>query len=509
MYIAPTKALCSEKHSDWKRKFNGLGIEVSLVTGDSDVGDITKMGDGNIFITTPEKWDSLTRKWKDNIGFMNCVELVLIDEIHFLGEGKRGSTLEAVVSRMKTVRSHFESEDHRLRFIGASATVSNVIDIAHWLGTATQPAECLQFGDEYRPVRLVSHVDTLGGSYSRVNPWMHDTKLNTMLSSTMHKYNPQLKPTLIFCPTRKSCQVAVQTLKENGGFIIDSNHARKLATVAGTMQDKQLAAGVQKGVGFHHAGLCIQDRKSLEKLFQDGQLPVITCTSTLAVGVNLPAYGPFGELYRKFIATILLIKVDITHQRVSSVPKMVDVVSGENPDELNSNNVRYLVVIKGTSVYRSQGMQEMGMAEVVQMCGRAGRPGFEVEGVAVTLTRQETMGKHSDLSLGQLPIESSMHLELAEHLNAEVALGTVQDIPTALVWLKETFFYVRAKQNPQHYGVSGSADLDQTLQKLALDAIAQLTKISAVSYNDEDMSVVSTLLGKQMVKWYMRYAIYI
>ena len=260
-------------------------------------------------------------------------------------------------------------------------------------------------------------------------------------------------PTLTFCPTRKSCQVAVQTLKENGGFIVDSDHARKLATVAGTMQDEQLAAGVKKGVGFHHAGLCIQDRTSLEKLFQDGQLPVMACTSTLAAGVNLPAY---------------------------------------------------LVMMKGTSVYRSQGMQEMGMAEAVQMCGRAGRPGFEVEGVAVTLTRQETMGKHSDLSLGQLPIESSMHLELAEHLNAEVALGTVQDIPTALVWLKETFFYVRAKQNPQHYGVSVSADLDQTLQTLALDAIAQLTNASAVSCNDEDMSAVSTLLGKQMAEWYMR-----
>jgi hypothetical protein len=70
--------------------------------------------------------------------------------------------------------------------------------------------------------------------------------------------------------------------------------------------------------------------------------------------------------------------------------------------------------------------------------------------------------------------------------------GTIQDIPTALCWLKETFFYLRAQQNPQHYGVSGCVDLDQTLQDLAMKAIAQLSKIKAVTYNHEDMSVVST-----------------
>ena len=98
------------------------------------------------------------------------LEQVMIDEIHFLAEGTRGSTLEAVVSRMKTVRSHFQSKDHRLRFLGASATISNVGDIARWLGTAEKSADCLEFGEEYRPVRLNTHVETLRGC-GKINPW--------------------------------------------------------------------------------------------------------------------------------------------------------------------------------------------------------------------------------------------------------------------------------------------------------------------------------------------------
>ena len=161
----------------------------------------------------------------------------MIDEIHFLAEGTRGSTLEAVVSRMKTVRSHFQSKDHRLRFLGASATISNVSDIARWLGTAEKSADCLEFGEEYRPVRLTTHVETLRGW--RGNQWQHDTKLNEMLTDVMMQYNHQLKPTLIFCGTRKSCQLAIKSLCNEGDkFIRDTEQRRKLATAAGSIQDK-------------------------------------------------------------------------------------------------------------------------------------------------------------------------------------------------------------------------------------------------------------------------------
>lgn len=56
-----------------------------------------------IIITTPEKWDMLTRRWKDHRSLVEVIKLFLIDEVHILNDETRGPVLEAVVSRMKTI----------------------------------------------------------------------------------------------------------------------------------------------------------------------------------------------------------------------------------------------------------------------------------------------------------------------------------------------------------------------------------------------------------------------
>ncbi len=56
------------------------------------------------------------------------------------------------------------------------------------------------------------------------------------------------------------------------------------------------------------------------------------------------------------------------------------------------------------------------------------------------------------------PVESCLLATLPEHLNAEVVLGTVQDIPAAVSWVKSTFLFARVYRNPQHYGCAGVHD---------------------------------------------------
>lgn len=76
------------------------------------------------------------------------------------------------------------------------------------------------------------------------------------------------------------------------------------------------------GVAFHHAGLDSSDRRIVEKGFLDGQIHVICCTSTLAVGINLPCH---------------------------------------------------LVIIKNTVSFQDEGLKEYADLEITQMLGRAGR----------------------------------------------------------------------------------------------------------------------------------------
>ncbi|MFL5587016.1 MAG: DEAD/DEAH box helicase, partial [Ktedonobacteraceae bacterium] len=64
----------------------------------------------------------------DHVKLMQLVKLFLLDEVHVLKDS-RGATLEAVVSRMKSIGSN-------VRFVALSATVPNSEDIATWLGTS-------------------------------------------------------------------------------------------------------------------------------------------------------------------------------------------------------------------------------------------------------------------------------------------------------------------------------------------------------------------------------------
>lgn len=154
VYQAPTKSLCAERFRDWNRKFSTLGLQCAELTGDTDHTQLRSVQNSQIIITTPEKWDSMTRKWKDHIRLMQLVKLFLIDEVHILKES-RGATLEVVVSRMKNIGSN-------VRFVALSATVPNSEDIATWLGkdatTQHLPAHREHFGEDFRPVKLQKFV---------------------------------------------------------------------------------------------------------------------------------------------------------------------------------------------------------------------------------------------------------------------------------------------------------------------------------------------------------------
>lgn len=154
VYMAPTKSLCSERCRDWQAKFTSMDLQCAELTGDTDQAQLRNVQNANIIITTPEKWDSMTRKWKDHSKLVQLVKLFLIDEVHILRD-TRGATLEAVVSRMKSVGSN-------VRFIALSATVPNSDDIAAWIGKDSVaqhlPAVRERFGEEFRPVKLQKFV---------------------------------------------------------------------------------------------------------------------------------------------------------------------------------------------------------------------------------------------------------------------------------------------------------------------------------------------------------------
>jgi ATP-dependent DNA helicase HFM1/MER3 len=446
VYQAPTKSLCSERVRDWERKFSHLNLPCAELTGDTDNSEMRKVGNAAIIVTTPEKWDSITRKWKDHVKLLQLVKLVLIDEVHILKD-PRGATLEAVVSRMKSICTN-------VRFVALSATVPNSEDIAMWLGrdhtNGHLPAHRETFGEEFRPVKLQKHVY---GFSANINDFAFDSFLDTKLPGLIAKHTIR-KPVMVFCVTRKICESTAAKLAEWWSSLRVTERPWPIPPQKVTVGSPELRELVGCGVAFHHAGLDAQDRIAVETGFLRDGLSVICCTSTLAVGVNLPCH---------------------------------------------------LVVIKNTVCYKDDGLSEYSDLEVMQILGRAGRPQFDDSATAIIMTRSEKVDRYKLMISGQDILESTLHLNLIEHLNSEIGLGTVNDVYSAKRWLAGTFLSVRMRQNPTYYKFScdtGSRDADERLEGVCERDIELLKNNKLIT---EDQRFTCTEYGQAMSKYMVQF----
>jgi ATP-dependent DNA helicase HFM1/MER3 len=125
------------------------------------------------------------------------------------------------------------------------------------------------------------------------------------------------------------------------------------------------------------------------------------------------------------------------------------------------------------------------------------------EGVAIIMCESELKQKYEALSHGRTLLESSLHLNLSEHINSEIGLGTICNIPSAKQWLTSSFLYQRIQQNPKHYGIGRNEN--QTWQarvgEMVTDSIEKLKENHLVSIADDGSDAVkSTEYGDIMSK---------
>lgn len=439
LYISPTKALCLEREKDWCSKFSSYGLTVGALTSDTSYLETDKVKKANIIITTPEKWDLVTRKWADYSKLFKLIKLLLVDEIHILRDN-RGSTLEVVITRMKKIC-------RPLRIIALSATVPNIQDVSGWIklnSDSGQNAVTLVFGDEYRPVKLEKLVF---GYRQTMNDFVFDSFLNNKLVEIIREHSNN-KPVLIFCPTRNSTISTAKYLSKN--LRVD-NRSQSPATI----KEKELKELSMLGFSYHHAGLSLPDRLSVEKNFINGNTKVLCSTSTLAVGVNLPAY---------------------------------------------------LVVIKGTKTWTGAAFEEYSELDILQMMGRAGRPQFETQGKAVLMTDSDKHHQYEKLVKGTEKLESRLHLNLSENMVPEVFLKTVNSVEGALEWLKLTFFYTRFKNNPTAYDeipYLANGGMDARLLRFVESKLRELTDFKLIEIKNGEYQC--TQFGNAMTKHYILF----
>ncbi len=384
LYIVPLRALASEKFEELKQ-FEGLGLRVTVATGDLDEKD-PKLGSADIIVCTSEKADSLLRHrtpWVDKIG---CI---VADEMHLIHDPGRGPTLEVLLSRFRALLPEAQ-------IVGLSATIRNADELAQWLD-----AELIL--SEWRP------VDLRVGTYLPDNLSFlgHEPRqlqgAGDPVASLVEDAIDQGGQCLVFVSTRRSAEAQAVKL---GGVVRDHLSQAELETLEQAVQEllggedpsptaQKLAKLCKAGVAYHTAGLDAKQRKFVESNFRAGRLKVLCATPTLAAGVNTPARRVIIRDMRRFEA--------------------------------------------------GQGNVPLPVMEVKQMMGRAGRPRYDPYGEAVLLAKDPDMKdilEEEYLRGEPEPVSSKLAADAALRIHslASIAGGYCDSEETLNAFLQHTFW---------------------------------------------------------------------
>ncbi|KAF3629041.1 U5 small nuclear ribonucleoprotein kDa helicase [Capsicum annuum] len=298
---------------------------------------VAEIEETQIIVTTPEKWDIITRKSGDRT-CTQLVKLLIIDEIHLLHDN-RGPVLESIIAR--TIRQIETTKEH-IRLVGLSATLPNFEDVAEFLRVDLNKG-LFHFDNSYRPVPLAQQY----------------------IGITVEK------PLQRFQLMNDVCNEKVISGAGKQQVLIFVHSRKETSRTARAIRDTALANDT---------------------------------LATLAWGVNLPAHT---------------------------------------------------VIIKGTQIYNPEkgAWTELSPLDIMQMLGRAGRPQYDTYGEGIVITGHSELKYYLSLMNQQLPIESQFISKLPDQLNAEIALGTVQNAKEACKWILYTYLYVRMVRNPSLYGL--------------------------------------------------------
>ena len=371
-------------------KFSDLGIRTVSATGDPDRDE--DIGNADIVIATSEKADSLIRHGNR---WLDGLGLLIADEVHMIHDPGRGPTLEAAMTKLML-------RNPRLQVIALSATVSNAEDLARWLD-----ADLVK--SDWRPTKLREGVyfngEIVFDDASSVQVPPEKDEMWGLIKQTVQEGGQAM----VFVNSRRSAEslaskYAKRMLALTGSSITKAERTVLEGGAETTAVGTKLAECVSCGIAFHHAGLAYGQRRAVEDGFRGRRIKCIVATPTLAAGINLPARR---------------------------------------------------VIVRDTSRFEANaGSVPIPVMEIKQMCGRAGRPGYDPWGEAVLIAKsyedyEHLMDDYVCHDTERITSKLGNEAALRSHILGLIATGDAGSEDSIKTFLESTFF----GSTSQMYGV--------------------------------------------------------
>jgi helicase len=296
--LTPLKAIAFEKYNEFRRRYRKLKLRILIVSADfPENKERFRKGEYDLAIVVYEMFNALT---VTSLAPLESIGVVVFDEFQMVATADRGLSIESILVKVR----YFSDSIQLVALIGG---LTDCRLFEHWLRIPLLNAT-------NRPVEL--HRGTLFDrrfSYCRYNdcsegieyfaPESDDDNgieyeydgLPDELRNALKYLTANAEQALVFVASRKySCQLA-QTLAQALALQSADRAIDFLTEMPDSMQKAELIECLRHGVAFHNADLSLGYREVLEDSYRAGEIKVMVCTSTLAMGVNLPSRNVFIE----------------------------------------------------------------------------------------------------------------------------------------------------------------------------------------------------------------------
>lgn len=291
--LLPLRALVNDKYDDFITKYSAFGLRIIRSTGEiSDDNDALLRGKFHIALLTYERFTALALTLPH---IMRQVGVIVIDEVQMITDRNRGANLEFVLTLLKLQRLlGIEPQ-----MIALSAVIGNTNGFESWLNAR------LLYTDK-RPVPLDEGLIDLSGSFRYIGTEGNEARIVNYVRPEYRKGSSQDiiiplvrklvtdgEKVIVFRETKPIVRSTAEYLKNGLGLGPAVETLDLLPTGDPSAASARLRGCLEHGVAFHNADLDREERQAIEATFRDpkSSLKVLVATTTLAMGVNTPAWS--------------------------------------------------------------------------------------------------------------------------------------------------------------------------------------------------------------------------
>ena len=301
-YTTPIKALSNQKFND----FNRSGITTGLLTGDRTINK-----DSELVIATTEILRNMIFSHDEKL---ENTGLIILDEVHYLGDKERGTTWEEIL-----IHAHQD-----IKFLCLSATIKNKNEFLEWIVSLRGSTSLINSDIRPTPLEISLVTSTKSDKNIKIIKSSKDNKNRKIFKFdrqvkqyTKPKLNDQaayldsrnLLPVIFFFFSREKVESSSRQLANTMNVIEMKNEIKeKYNDVFKDLTPEEINLlnldehmwMWSRGVGFHHAGLAPIVKEFVEYLFLNRFIKYLFATETLALGINMPAKSIFIDRLHKY-----------------------------------------------------------------------------------------------------------------------------------------------------------------------------------------------------------------